>query len=156
MRRSDREVHDSETIRTIIERCHCCRLGLVEEGLAYIVPLNFGYAYEDGMHRLYFHSALEGRKIRLMQENVRVSFEMDTNYQMHRHEIACEYTARFQSIIGHGHVNFLHTKEEKIHGLHMLMHHNTKSYEHEFSDDMIERVAVFCLTVDAMTCKEHP
>lgn len=33
-----------------------------EEGM-YIVPLNFGYTYEEDVLKLYFHSAGEGRKV---------------------------------------------------------------------------------------------
>lgn len=156
MRRSDREVHDIEKIRAIIAQCHCCRLGLVENDIAYIVPMNFGYIYDNGTHFLYFHSAPEGRKIRLMQENSRVSFEMDTHYKMLKHDIACEYSARYQSIIGYGHVHFFHTVEDKMRGLRAIMLHNTKNDAHAFSMDMIERVAVFCLTVEELSCKEHP
>ena len=29
----------------------------------YIVPLNFGYTYEEDVLKLYFHSAGEGRKV---------------------------------------------------------------------------------------------
>lgn len=156
MRRSEREVKDLEAIQTIIEHCHCCRLGLVEKNIVYIVPMNFGYGYEDEKHVLYFHSAPEGKKIRLLQENPQASFEMDTNYKMLRHEIPCEYSARYQSIIGYGHVHFLKTKEDKVHGLKAIMYHNTKSHDHEFSDAMIENVAVFCLKVEELSCKSHP
>lgn len=156
MRRNEREIKELETIQTIINRCHCCRLGLVEKNRAYIVPLNFGYTYEGEKHILYFHSALEGRKIHLLQENPQASFEMDTNYKMLHHEIACEYSAKYQSIIGHGHVHFLETKEDKVRGLKAIMYHNTKSHAHEFNDAMLDNVAVFCLTVEELSCKAHP
>ncbi|MFI3272936.1 MAG: pyridoxamine 5'-phosphate oxidase family protein [Pseudomonadota bacterium] len=155
MRRSDLEVQDLQAIQTSIGRCRYCRLGLVEHGMAYIVPLNFGYAFEDGKHLLYFHSALEGRKIRLLQENPQASFQMDANYKMYSHEIACEYSARYQSIIGHGSVHFIQSPEDKIRALRTIMLHNTKTAEHTFSNAMLERVAVFCLTVDELTCKAH-
>lgn len=155
MRRSEREVRDREKICTIIAQCHCCRLGLVENNIAYIVPLNFGYVYEKEKHIFYFHSALEGRKIRLLQENPYASFEMDTHYRLLKHEIPCEYSAQYQSIIGYGKVRFLHTVEEKMHGLRSIMLHNTKSDAHAFPIDMLERVAVFCLTVGELSCKEH-
>ena len=42
MRRKDREVTDFSRMLEIVQRCDCCRIGLVEDGEAYIVPLNFG------------------------------------------------------------------------------------------------------------------
>ena len=63
MRRKNREVTDRARIEEIIRSCHVCRLGFVDDGRAYIVPMNFGYVEEDGKYVFYFHSAKEGRKI---------------------------------------------------------------------------------------------
>ena len=43
MRRKDREVKELSEITRIIDSSDCCRLGLVDKGKAYIVPMNFGY-----------------------------------------------------------------------------------------------------------------
>ena len=56
MRRTDREITDAEKITQIIQTCHCCRLGFCDNGAVYIVPLNFGYAEENGKRVFYFHS----------------------------------------------------------------------------------------------------
>ena len=63
MRRTDREITDAEKITQIIQTCHCCRLGFCDNGAVYIVPLNFGYAEENGKRVFYFHSAKSGRKL---------------------------------------------------------------------------------------------
>ena len=81
MRRKDREVTDAAALRAIVQACDCCRLGLVDEdGVACIVPLNFGYTEEDGQPVLYFHSAREGHKLTLLRKNPVVGFEMDTGH----------------------------------------------------------------------------
>ena len=66
MRRTDREITDAEKITQIIQTCHCCRLGFCDNGAVYIVPLNFGYAEENGKRVFYFHSAKSGRKLDLI------------------------------------------------------------------------------------------
>ena len=43
MRRKDREVTDEKKIMEIISQCYCCRLGFIDKGAVYIVPLNFGF-----------------------------------------------------------------------------------------------------------------
>ncbi len=53
MRRTDREITDAEKITQIIQTCHCCRLGFCDNGAVYIVPLNFGYAEENGKRVFY-------------------------------------------------------------------------------------------------------
>ena len=99
MRRKDRQVRDPGEIRAVIAACDCCRLGLCDHGRAYIVPLDFGFAEREGRYTFYFHSAKEGRKISLIREIGWASFEMDTGHEAIPDENACEYTARFLSLI---------------------------------------------------------
>lgn len=155
MRRKDREVTDSMKIADIISRCSCCRIGFYDEGEVYIVPLNFGYETKDNTFVFYFHGAKEGRKIDLIQKNPNVGFEMDTDYALHEADIACNYSARFQSIIGNGDVSIVSEIEEKKLGLSLLMEHSTGKREWEFDEKMVNAVAVFKLTVTKMSCKEH-
>ena len=155
MRRKDREITDSIKIEDIISRCTCCRIGFYDDGAVYILPLNFGYQAKDGTYIFYFHGAKEGRKIDLIQKNPSVGFEMDTGYALNESDIACGYSARFQSIIGNGVVSMVSELEEKKLGLSLLMEHNTGKQEWNFDEKMVSSVAVFKLTVTELTCKEH-
>ena len=155
MRRKDREVTDSTSIADIISRCNCCRIGFYDNGEVYIVPLNFGYTVNDNTYILYFHGAKEGRKIDLICKNPNVGFEMDTHYALNNADIACGYSARFQSIIGNGFVSMVSEHEEKKLGLSLLMEHNTGKRDWNFDEKMLNAVAVFKLVVTKMSCKEH-
>lgn len=155
MRRKDREVTDSKRIADVISRCSCCRIGFCDDGEVYIVPLNFGYERKDDTYILYFHGAKEGRKIQLIQKNPHAGFEMDTDYAVNEADIACGYSARFQSIIGNGIVSIVSEPEEKKRGLSLLMEHNTGKREWNFDENMLNAVAVFKLVVSGMSCKEH-
>ena len=84
MRRADRAVTDYNKMLAIVQDCDCCRLGLVDDGEAYIVPLNFGYRDEAGQLILYFHCAAEGRKVELFPRQKKVAFEMDVTRWMQR------------------------------------------------------------------------
>ena len=66
MRRRDREITDREKMLEIVAECDCCRLGLVDNGEAYIVPMNFGFEDAGSALTLYFHCAAEGRKLDLI------------------------------------------------------------------------------------------
>ena len=155
MRRADREIVSRDKIRTIIDNCHCCRLGFNDDGEVYIVPMNFGYTYENDKYTFYFHGAQEGRKVELMQHSPYVGFEMDTNYQLTEADVACAHSARFQSIIGNGNISILHDTEEKRHGLQIIMEHNTGKRDWDFPEKMLKAVGVFKLEVTDMACKEH-
>lgn len=155
MRRKDREITDPMKIADIISRCTCCRIGFYDDGEVYIVPLNFGYACNEGRYTFYFHGAAEGRKIELIRKNPDVGFEMDTNYALNEADIACGYSARFQSIIGNGVMEIVTDMEEKKEGLRLLMEHNTGKREWEFDEKMLNAVTVFKLEITKISCKEH-
>lgn len=63
MRRTDREITDELEKINVIEECKVCRIGMNDDGNVYIVPLNFGYTYNDSRLVLYFHCAKAGRVI---------------------------------------------------------------------------------------------
>lgn len=156
MRRSDRAVTDHVKIREIIHQCHCCRIGFCDDGQVYIVPLNFGYEYEENNLVFYFHSASEGRKIDIIRKNPTVGFELDTGYKLNEADVACGYSARFQSIIGNGTVCLITQGEEKEHALQCIMEHISGKDAWQFDEKMLHAVTVFKLTVSEISCKEHP
>ena len=47
MRRKDREVTDIEKIKEILDACKVSRIGLMDQGKVYIVPMNHGYSLEE-------------------------------------------------------------------------------------------------------------
>ena len=155
MRRKDRQVTDPERIRAVIAACGCCRLGLCEDGRAYIVPLDFGFAEQDGRYTFYFHSAKEGRKIDLIRERGWASFEMDTGHEAVPDEDACEYTARFQCVMGGGPVTLLETAEEKRAGLNAILGRMDGKDQWEMGEAALEGVCVFRLDAEELTCKVH-
>ncbi|MGN0159082.1 MAG: pyridoxamine 5'-phosphate oxidase family protein [Brotaphodocola sp.] len=155
MRRKDREITDQAKIQDIMDRCSCCRIGFYDNGQVYIVPLNFGYTKQEDHYVFYFHGAHEGRKIDLIARSPQVGFEMDTNYKRKEAELACEYSAQFQSVIGNGTVQIVEDSEEKREGLRLLMEHNTGKHDWQFDEHMLRAVTVFKLQVTSLSCKEH-
>lgn len=155
MRRKDREVTNMNQIHNIINHCHCCRLGFYDKGEVYIVPLNFGYELVDGRMALYFHSAKEGRKIELISKVNTIGFEMDTDYELKEGETACSHSARFQSIIGTGEITFVNQTAEKENALQVIMNHNTKKKDWQFTEEMLNAVCIFKVIVTKLSCKFH-
>ncbi|MCH5324920.1 MAG: pyridoxamine 5'-phosphate oxidase family protein [Eubacterium sp.] len=158
MRRKDREVTDPSKIEDIISRCTCCRIGFNDGGEVYIVPLNFGYTAKDNTYTFYFHGAKEGRKAELINSSPHVGFEMDTDaavYSLGEPDVACKYTARFQSIIGNGVISTVSDTDEKLLGLSLIMEHSAGKREWKFDEKMLNAVAVFKLEVTKLSCKEH-
>ena len=155
MRRKNREVTDRARIEEIIRSCHVCRLGFVDDGRAYIVPMKFGYVEEDGKYVFYFHSAKEGRKIGLIRESGWAAFEMDCGHEWVTGPRACDYTSRFQCVMGGGPVTFLETPEEKRAGLNAILRRVGGKDQWEIGEAALDGVCVFRLDVEELTCKVH-
>ncbi len=157
MRRKDREVLDETKIDEFIKNCDCCRIGFYdkENDEVYIVPLNFGYSNIDNKRVFYFHGAKEGRKINLISKTNKVSFEMDSNYELIVGKMACNYSERYQCIMGTGLVSFVEDNEEKAMALNEIMFQNMGKKDWEFSEEMLNRVIVFKIEVKSLSCKEH-
>ena len=153
MRRKDREVTDAAQINQIISSCNCVRLGFVDKGQVYIVPLSFGFTIQDGVYVFYFHGAKEGRKMTLIRQSPSVGFEMDTNVSIHPADSACGHSARFQSVIGNGRVQIVEDPEEKRQGLLAIMRQNTGKADWHFP--ALDAVCVFKMTVEQLSCKAH-
>jgi nitroimidazol reductase NimA-like FMN-containing flavoprotein (pyridoxamine 5'-phosphate oxidase superfamily) len=156
MRRKDREITDIDNILDIIVRNKVCRLGMAENNNPYIVPLNYGYTYKDGVLTFYFHGAHEGKKIDILKTNNKACFEIDGGHALIKGEAAAHYSFAFESVIGFGAVEFLTSREDKIFGLDMLMKHQVDTdKKFEYSEQDLTTVNVYKLTVEEFTGKRR-
>lgn len=117
MRKKEREIKDRKAIDDIIRRCRVCRLAMCDNNQPYIVPMNFGY---DG-HFFYFHAAPEGRKIDIIKRNNRIGFEFDILHDIVMAEQACDWGAKYESVIGSGTAEILDDLEAKKTALECIM-----------------------------------
>lgn len=152
MRRSDRQVF-GEDLNGILKRAKVVRLAMVDNGRPYIVPMNFGVEFSDGLPTLYFHCALEGRKLDILSKNPGVCFEADGAHRLVEKQTACAYSFAYESAIGEGTAEILHDRAQKADALMKIMAHQTGRENFEFSLDTIDNVCVFKVTADSMTGK---
>ena len=148
MRRKDKHITDTDAIRGILRKARVCRLAMVDGDSPYVVPLSFGF--HDGT--LYFHTALKGKKIDLLRKNPRVCFEVDTVVETVEAEAPCEWTFRYQSVIGFGRARFLEDPEEKRRGLEVIFRHYAGRAE-TFSDEKIRATEIIRVDIETMTGK---
>lgn len=155
MRRKDREVAGLSAIISIINNCGVCRLGMSDEGKPYIVPMNFGYEFDGAAMTLYFHCAKEGRKIDILRRSPYVCFEMDCGHELIAGSTACEYSYKYESIIGYGNAVFVEEQDEKINALNKIMEHYTGNDKFIFSPDNVGAVEIIKVSADEYTAKRH-
>jgi nitroimidazol reductase NimA-like FMN-containing flavoprotein (pyridoxamine 5'-phosphate oxidase superfamily) len=155
MRRKDKEITDIREKINVIEKCKVCRIGLSENNIPYVVPLNYGYSFDNNALTLFFHGALEGKKLDIIKNNNNACFEIDCDTKLTEAENACSYGYAFKSIIGFGKITILENYDDKLYGLNMIMKHQTeKETTHEFTPNQLNGVCVYKMSVENFTGKQ--
>ncbi|MBH1941772.1 pyridoxamine 5'-phosphate oxidase family protein [Mobilitalea sibirica] len=152
MRRKDREVTDINDILDILQKCDVCRIAFFDNEYPYILPLNFGYVYENDVIKLYFHGAKEGKKLQLIKNNPKVAFEMDCSHKLITGKKACDYTMEYESICGTGVIEIL-DEDQTEYALTQIMKQYSDQYSFEFDERYLKAVSVLQLTVKQINGK---
>jgi uncharacterized protein len=148
MRRKDRGMTDRAEIDAVLNTEHILHLALAGDGVPYLVPLNFGY---DG-EAVYIHSAPIGTKIAILKRNPRVCFEVLAGYELIEAEEACDYSARFLSVIGAGRAVFLEDPAEKARALDIIMA-KVSERRFEYPPAMLAKTAVIRIGIESIQGK---
>ena len=96
---------------------------------------------------------MPGRKYELSKASPNVGFEIDGAYELLEADAACDYSAKFQSVIGTGRLSIIEDDEEKIKGLNALMNHISGKAKWDYSKEMVDAVAVYRLEAEKLSCK---
>jgi nitroimidazol reductase NimA-like FMN-containing flavoprotein (pyridoxamine 5'-phosphate oxidase superfamily) len=157
MRRKEREILNLDKIKEVVEDCHIVRLAMFDEPYPYIVPVNFGYHWEESNLTLYIHGARQGKKVDLLKKNTKIAVEMDCNHELiEAGTVAEKYSYAYQSLIGYGDAFIIQDLDEKKQALQLLMTHEVKHTNYNFPDDKkIAATGVIKIVLSSYTCKEH-
>ena len=91
----------------------------------------------------------------MIGQSARAGFELDGAHRLGEAETGCKHTYFYQSVIGTGTVRPVEEPEEKKRALAAILAHYRKDRAFSFTDEQAQSVAVFCLTVETMRCKQH-
>ena len=157
VRRQDRQITDKKMIEQFLSEQHIIRIGYYDKANdeVYIVPVNYGYTIIDDQYIFYLHGAPKGRKYELTKDEPNVGFEIDGNYKLAEGKQACQYSAKYQSIIGNGKIQILKDFSEKKLALDIIMKQTTGKTGFEYNPKMVEAVCVYKLTATKLTCKAN-
>ena len=153
MRRKDREITDFHEIIEIIKKCDVCRIALNDEEFPYIVPLNFGLDVEGEQVYFYFHAAMEGKKLELIEKDNRATFEMDCDHKFILYEERMSCTMGYASVMGRGHIENV-ADEDKYEALKILMR-QYHAEDFKFNTDMMKVTKVLRMRVTDMVGKRR-
>ncbi|MDR0970014.1 MAG: pyridoxamine 5'-phosphate oxidase family protein [Lentimicrobiaceae bacterium] len=121
---NSKKLAELSEIESIIHKSTYCTVGMIDEnGLPYVLPMNFGYADQT----LYLHCGSKGKKINAFRKNKQVCVNFCTNTELHYRdvEIACSYSMKYRSAVLYGSVEFIEDLEEKERCLRIIMQQYT-------------------------------
>lgn len=155
MTKREREITDIQEILAILDKCKVVHIGLVDKDQPYIVPMNYGYTYENGQLTLYLHGAKKGYKYDLIQANPKVCFEMECDTMPFEGKVACQYGMVYSSVMGKGTAEIVEDVEEKIEAMAILMKTQTGK-DFSFNEQLVSIVNVIKIHVTEFTAKKRP
>lgn len=155
MTRREFEVTDPTQIQHILDESKVLHLGLVDDGMPYIVPMNYGYRLEAGKLTLYLHSAAKGYKLDVIAKNPVCCFEMECGLEPFEGKIACQYGVSYYSLMGRGRAVIVEDVGEKMEAMSILMKTQTGK-DFEFSERLVSIVSVIRIDVSDYTAKHRP
>lgn len=154
MTRRELEVKEPEKIVRILEECKVLHLGLVDDGLPYIVPMNYGFTMEEGRLTLYIHSAAKGYKLDVIRKNPVCAVEMECEVEPFEGVLPCQYGTSYYSLMGRGRATIVEDTEEKIRAMAILMKTQTGK-DFVFNEKLVSIVSVIRIDVSEYTAKHR-
>ena len=148
-------VTDPEQIRHILDSGKVLHLGLSVNDEPYVVPMNYGYAWEDGKLVVYLHSAVRGKKLEMVQTNPKVFFSIDCDRMPFEGRVPCQYGMVYSSILGRGTAALVEDPEDKMEAMSILMKTQTGK-DFTFNERLVSIVTVIRIDVQEYSAKHRP
>lgn len=155
MTRREREITNIHEIQGILDSSKVIHLGLVDDGMPYIVPMNFGYELEGRKLTIYLHGASKGYKLDVIRKNPICCFEMECGVVPFEGKVACQYGNAYSSVMGRGTIEIVEDVELKKKAMSVLMKTQTGK-DFVFDDRLVSIVSVMRITVSEFTAKRRP
>lgn len=155
MTRRELEITEPQKIIEILDKSKVLHLGLVDDGMPYIVPMNYGYTMEEGKLTIYLHGAVKGYKMDVIRKNPICCFEMECEVQSFEGTIPCTYGTSYYSLMGRGEITIVEDVAEKIKAMSILMKTQTGK-DFEFNDRLVSIVSVMRIDASVYTAKHRP
>lgn len=148
MRRKDREMQQ-DFAWLVTDKCEYAVLAMADTaGMPYCVPVSI--CLEDNY--IYFHCALQGKKLDILRMNPRVCMTCvgDTR------RLTDQFTTEYESAIIYGTAEEIMQDSEKVHALRLLCERHTPANMHAFEEAItrsLARTGVWKITVEQITGK---
>ena len=155
MTRRELEITEPKEIEEILKKAKVLRIGLVDDGMPYIVPMNYGYTFEGGKLVLYVHSAVRGYKIDVIEKNPVCCIEIESDVKPFEGPKPCMNGMSYSCIMGRGTAEILKGFSERKKAMDIFMLSQT-GREYEFTEKMLSAVHMIKIDITDYTAKKRP
>ena len=151
MYRSKKGIKDSKEIEEILRKSLVGRLGTSVNDKPYVVPLCFVY-HRD---RIYFHSAPRGKKLKNLEKNEQVCFEVD-EYHLIKRAKPCDFTMCYRSVIAFGRARIVQNLNEKLFVMKVMMEkYDPEETAGPLTEETISDLVVVEMALEKITGKKN-
>lgn len=160
IRMSKRACTDERQINDFLENAHTAFLGLVDDNMPYVIPLN--YVYKDGI--FYFHGANKGKKIDIMNSNVNACMTISDNYGTMVDPTPAKTDTAYMSVIANGKVEIVTDLDEATAAMQSMLDKYvpnyykaplSKTHIDKYQSSLGSKTVIFKIKPLNLTAKEH-
>lgn len=154
MRLKDKEIKEKAVLEEILRESQVGRLGTAVDGRPYVVPMNFVYTKDT----ITLHTHRDGKKVRDIQRNPRVCFEVDGG-EIVEGDDPCNYGWAYRSVIANGTARLVEDPEDKLKALRLLSDKYAFGKGRRLDLEKVNKfkdLLVIEIKVDEMTGKKSP
>ena len=152
MNHENRRITNQELIKSILDKNIVCVVAMQDEPYPYVVPMNYGYVWEDKLI-LYMHMADKGHRLNLLGKNPHVSCNINMfldrfgkrRYRGEGHDY------RSVSVFGKAEVVTKEQPEEYLKGLNALCRNTGRTLLQKVPKN--KNLLVMKVTADVITAK---
>jgi nitroimidazol reductase NimA-like FMN-containing flavoprotein (pyridoxamine 5'-phosphate oxidase superfamily) len=153
MRKKERAITDRAEIDAILAMAKIVRVAFAVKDEPYIVPLSLGF--DPTANAVYFHTAVEGRKIDFIAANPRVCFEVEGRVRIKAgDERGCSWGILYESVIGRGTIREIVDAAEQAHALRCIMRQQSgRNADWTFADRVLQLTRIWAIEIGSVTGK---
>ena len=154
MHREKVRVSDKEMLCAILDLEESCSVALHDEPYPYVVPMNYGYTWDDKLI-FYFHMAIEGHRIELIKKKPLVAVSVSSFLDRVGHPSYRNETHDYRSVTAYGKAEIItpEQEEEYLHGMSVLCLHTGRPAVKRITTEMRNQLFLLKITADIVTGK---
>ncbi|WP_372774794.1 pyridoxamine 5'-phosphate oxidase family protein [Mangrovibacterium sp.] len=144
-------IDNREEIDEVIRACKTCYVAMSNDGMPYLLPMNFGY---NGEHVI-LHSAKHGRMWETLQKNPKVCINWTLGEELAWQDVqvGCSYRVKSKTVLVEGTIEFIDDYDEKVKCLEETMAQYSDR-DFKFGKPAVVNVGIMKVHIDRISAKE--